>query len=79
MTKEITPYIPKHLREENEFLDKKLQKGKYDIDYVLTLLKMIHLKCHEMRMNPRNLQTTLQDGCLRLIANIETERDNPKY
>jgi hypothetical protein len=51
-----------------------LSKGKYDIDYVISLCKVIDSQCKSVPMS--NLGFTLSDSLRRLIAMLEVERDN---
>lgn len=76
-------YIPPKIYSDNELVELKannyfgnyLQKGKYDINYVINLLKIILQKCEQMKMNPKDLQFTLRTSTEKLLAMIEVERD----
>lgn len=57
------------------FMKRTIPQGKYDINYVITLLRIILDKCNEMRMQPRDFQFTLQQSLLSLIGMLEVERD----
>lgn len=59
----------------NEIFNKDLPKGKYDIHYVIKLLRIIHDKIESMKMSPRDIPFTMCDSMKRLIANLEVERD----
>jgi hypothetical protein len=59
----------------NRYCDHYLEKGKYDIDYVINLLKIIMQKCEQMRMNPKDLQFTLWTSTQKLLSMLEVERD----
>jgi ribosomal protein S27E len=50
-------------------------KGKYDINYVITLLRIIEGKCHSKRLSPSDLRFSLQESCKQMITYLETERD----
>jgi|ERR1700690_3157831 hypothetical protein len=54
---------------------KRLNKNKYDIEYVITLLKFILDQCEEMKMNPRELQFSLVHSLKKMIAMLEVEKD----
>lgn len=60
--------------EQIKFLNNTLTRGKYDVDYVINLCKMIETKCHEMRHNPQHLQFTLQESLKKLIAFLQVEK-----
>lgn len=60
-TEDLRPYLP---------------KGKYDIHYVITLLRMIDSKCQSRPMS--DLGFTLSNSLRRLISHLEVERDQPK-
>ena len=53
-----------------------LEHGKYDINYVITLLKIILNKCNAHLMSAKDLQFTLVQSLTKLIAMLETERDD---
>ena len=55
-------------------LSRYLSKGKYDIDYVINLCKIIDSQCQSTPMS--NLGFTLSNSLRRLIAMLEVERDN---
>lgn len=57
-----------------EFLHHTLKKGQYDINYTITVLRIILDKCQSMRMNPQELQFTLTQSIQRLLAMLEVER-----
>lgn len=52
-----------------------LEKGKYDINYVITLLRIIEGKCEAGKLSPSDLRFSLQQSCKEMIAHLETERD----
>lgn len=52
-----------------------VRKGKYDIHYVINLLRSIEDQCHKYRLNPSTLQFSLQNSLQRMIAMLEVERD----
>ena len=62
----------------NEIFTNSLPKGKYDIHYVIKLLRIIHDKIESMKMSPRDIPFTMCDSMKRLIANLEVERDQNK-
>lgn len=51
-----------------------LPKGKYDIDYVIQLCKIIENKCYELRFDPRGLEFTLRSSLKALRCMLETEK-----
>ena len=57
-----------------EFLHHTLKKGQYDINYTITVLRIILDKCHSMRMRPQELQFTLTQSIQRLLAMLEVEK-----
>ena len=59
----------------NEIFSNSLPKGKYDIHYVIELLRIIHDKIESMKMSPKDIPFTMCDSMKRLIANLEVERD----
>jgi hypothetical protein len=59
----------------NRYFGYYLEKGKYDIDYVINLLKIIMQKCEQMKMNPKDLQFTLWTSTQKLLSMLEVERD----
>ncbi len=63
----------------NRIFNQYLNKNKYDIDYVINLLRIIHDKVESMKMNPKDIPFTLCDSLKRLISNLEVERDQIKY
>jgi len=65
-------------RNDNEIFRKSLPKGKYDINYVINLLRIIHDKIESMKFNARDIPFTMCDSMRRLIANLETERDQQR-
>lgn len=76
--------IPKHSLEPiyrsqknqtNEIYGHTLSKGKYDITYVITLLRIIHDQTEKMKLNPRDLSFTLTTSLKKLIAMLEVERE----
>lgn len=81
MKNELTPCvieikeIQKQVKTTNDFVGHSLEKGKYDINYVITLLQIIEKKCHEMQMQPRDLSFTLRESCKRLIAMLIVEKN----
>lgn len=66
--------------EKNEVLGYVLDKGKYDINYVIKILQIILEQCEIMRFSPRDLQFTLSQSLKRLLAMLIVERnqDNTK-
>lgn len=52
-----------------------LPKGKYDINYVINLLKIIESKCENGKLTPSDLRFSLQQSCKLLRGNLEIERD----
>lgn len=63
------------IKNKNQYLGHCLIKGKYDINYVITLLRIIMDQCYAMRLNPRDLQFTLWTSTQKLLAMLEVERD----
>lgn len=59
----------------NDFFKTKLEKGNYDINYVITLLKIIQNQNEKMKFNPRDFQFTLAQSLQKLICMLEVERD----
>ncbi len=57
------------------FMKRTIPMGKYDINYVIMLLRVILDKCNDMRHNPHDFQFTLQQSLLSLIGMLEVERD----
>ena len=53
-----------------------LPKGKYDINYVIALCKIIHGNCQTTPMS--DLGFTLSESLRRLIGMLEIERNQPK-
>ncbi len=68
-------YSKTGITENNEIFRNSLPKGKYDINYVIRLLRIIHDKIESMKMNPREIPFTMCDSMKRLIANLEVEKD----
>lgn len=58
-----------------EFMKRTIHMGKYDINYVIGVLRIILDKCNEMRHKPQDFQFTLQQSLLSLIGMLEVERD----
>ena len=73
---EFLPMVRTEKRE-NSYIGHSLAKGKYDINYIINLLKIIMTKCEEMKHNPRDLQFTLWTSTQKLLAMLEVERDQP--
>lgn len=71
--KELQP-VPKPLDDTNEFLRHTLQKGKYDIDYVISLLNILIQECNHHQLNRHDLPMSLRVSCQKLIANLQTEK-----
>lgn len=63
----------------NSFLQYSLPKGKYDINYVINLLRIILDQCHKMKGSPRDLQFTLWISVQKLLSMLEVERDQNIY
>jgi len=74
--KELQPK-PIRLDDTVEFEKYALPKGKYDIHYVIQLCRIIEEKCEKMKHCTSDLRFSLQNSLQRLIAYLETERDNP--
>lgn len=68
--------IQKYNPDPPKFCDNMLQHGKYDIHYVIKLLRVIEEKCHQYRLSPHDLRFSLQQSCQKLINFLEIERDN---
>ncbi len=51
-----------------------LPKGKYDIDYVIALCKIIENKCFKLRFDPRSLEFTLRSSLKKIVGMLETEK-----
>jgi hypothetical protein len=69
------PYRPKLVPQCNEkmdFMQERLQVGKYDINFIIGVLKIIHERCH--RKDP-DLSFTLSRNLEKLLAFLEIERD----
>lgn len=52
-----------------------LQKNKFDISYVISLLKTILRISDKLKMNPIQFQFTLVDSVKKLLANLEIEKN----
>ena len=74
--RDLVPSTLKFMEEPNNLFGNVLNKGKYDINYVICLLRTILDQCNAMRRNPRDFQFTLQQSLLRLLAMLEVERTN---
>lgn len=55
--------------------DLSIANGKYDINFVINLLKQIESKCNKGKFNPSDLRFTLQESCKTLRVKLEMERD----
>lgn len=71
--KQLRPYIPKHKRN-TEFMDHELKKGKYDIDFLINVLQIIHDKNKNMLLSPQAFQFTLDRSVTALLAYLRTEK-----
>lgn len=58
----------------NQFCHTSLPKGKYDIDYVIRLLKIIIEQCDYHQLNRYDLPMSLRESCKKLIAYLNTEK-----
>ena len=67
-----TPTTPTSKLDLSEYLP----KGKYDIHYVISLLKILDVQCQSKPMS--NLGFTLSNSIRRLLSMLEIERDQPK-
>lgn len=63
------------LEDTNEFLRHSLQKGKYNIDYVISLLKIIEEECKRHQLNRHDLPLSLRESCKRLRGSLEVEKN----
>jgi hypothetical protein len=53
-----------------------LQKGKYDIDYVLTLLRILTIQCEQLRHRPKEeMYFSLKESINRLMSMLQTEKE----
>lgn len=55
--------------------DISIANGKYDIHYVINLLKQIENKCNSGKFNAKDLRFSLQESCKILRVKLEMERD----
>jgi hypothetical protein len=72
---ECLTHAPPILKSYNKLYDHSLPKGQYDINYVIRLLRIIVDQVEKQKMNPSNIAFSLTESCKRLIAHLETERD----
>lgn len=70
----VTFFPVTRLDNQNKFYGHSLEKGKYDINYVINILKIIVEKCEQLKMRPQDLAFTLTESCKRLIAMLEVEK-----
>lgn len=75
--KNISTHVS-NLQESSQFFRHKLNKGKYDINYVIMLLKIIQDQNEKMKLNPKDFQFTLAQSLQKLICMLEVERDQEK-
>jgi hypothetical protein len=69
---EINKNNPDHIQSQ-------IDGRKYDINFTIATIKTILFKVQEMKLNPRDLQFTLQTSLPSLLAFLEIERDRMKY
>lgn len=50
-------------------------KGRYDINYVISLLRIIEGKCEKGKFRAEDLRFSLQQSCKQMIGYLEVERD----
>ncbi len=60
--------------ERHELFKYSLPKGKYDINFVINMLRIIVEQCDKMKMTPRDIHFSLTQSIKRLIAMLEVER-----
>lgn len=58
------------------FLEHNLNIDKYDINFVINVLKTILRECDRHKINPKDLHISLSQSVKRLLAMLEVERDH---
>jgi hypothetical protein len=77
-------YLPiveekKEIQEPNPLLEspkfeENIKYGKYDIHFVISMLRKIVSECDKLKMQPHNIHFSLTNSLKRLIAMLEVER-----